>query len=72
MNAFKRLETVRFLDDWAYQENVRQKLLRPDNEKIKQLMKPFEEEIAKFLNTEILTTYSFPWNRLFEVEVELI
>lgn len=71
-NAFKRLETVRFLDDWAYQANVRQKLLRPDNEKIKQLMKPFEEEIAKFLNTEILTTYSFPWNRLFEVEVELI
>ena len=34
--AFKKLQTVRFLDDWAYQANVRQQLSLPDENLIKQ------------------------------------
>lgn len=70
--AFKRLQAVRFLDDWAYQANVRQMLSSPDVEKLTQLMKPFEKRVSEFLDIEINVRYSFPWNRLFEVEVEFI
>lgn len=70
--AFKRLQAIRLLDDWAYQANVRQKLSSPDTEKIKELMKPFEKRVAEFLGFDIRARYSFPWNRLFEVEIELI
>lgn len=69
--AFNRLEAVRFLDDWAYQANVRQKLSSPDCNEITKMMKPFEERITNILRTNIEAEYSFPWKRLFEVEVEL-
>lgn len=65
--AFKRLQTVRFLDDWAYQANVRQ----AGTMDIKDLMKPFEEKVFEKLNVHYNINYSFPWDRLFEVEVEL-
>lgn len=32
--AFKRLQAVRLLDDWAYQANVRQMLSVPDRENL--------------------------------------
>ena len=70
--AFKRLQAVRLLDDWAYQANVRQMLSLPDTEKITELMKPYEKRVAEFLGIDIRAKYSFPWNRLFEVEIELI
>ena len=35
-------------------------------------MNPFEKEVAKVLKTEFEVKYSFPWKRLFEVEVEHI
>lgn len=70
--AFKRLHAVRLLDDWAYQANVRQMLSVPDREKLAALMKPFEKRVSEFLGMEIKAEYYFPWNRLFEVEVELI
>lgn len=70
--AFKRLQAVRLLDDWAYQANVRQMLSVPDREKLAALMKPFEKRVSEFLGMEIKAEYYFPWNRLFEVEVELI
>lgn len=69
---FKKLEVVRFLDDWAYQANVRQTLSKPDTAKLTTKMKPFEKEVAKVLKTEFEVKYSFPWKRLFEVEVEYI
>ena len=66
-NAFKKLQAIRLLDDWAYQANVRQTL-----EKQKTFdMKNFENKVSKFLGLEINAEYSFPWNRLFEVEVKL-
>lgn len=69
--AFKRLQAVRFLDDWAYQANVRQMLSAPDVVGLAQKMKPFEERVSTLLGMEIQAQYSFPWKRLFEVEVEL-
>lgn len=69
---FKKLEIVRFLDDWAYQANVRQTLSKPDTTELTTQMKPFEKEVANVLKTEFEVKYFFPWKRLFEVEVEHI
>lgn len=71
INAFNKLMLTRFLDDWAYQANVRQELTEPDREKLAVKMKRYEDLLlAKFpVNSEI--SYTFPWNRLFEVEIEL-
>ena len=68
--AFKKLQITRFLDDWAYQANIRQKLEKPDVEKTTELMKDFEKTLEQVLNTEISVNYKFPWERLFEVEVD--
>lgn len=65
--AFKKVQMVRFLDDWAYQANIRQQITEPTN--INPLMKPFEQKVSEILNLPIRNEYSFPWNRLFEVEV---
>ena len=66
-----QLIITRFLDDWAYQANVRQMLTEPDPEKCKELMKPFEERLWKIFGVRYHVNYKFPWNRLFEVEIEL-
>ncbi len=64
---FKKLQAIRFLDDWAYQANVRQY----GTMDIKDLMKPFEDRVFEQLGVKYEVNYSFPWNRLFEVEIEL-
>lgn len=68
--AFKKLQMIRFLDDWAYQANIRVNGQTPD---IKDLMKPFEERLTKYLGYKPtnLTTYIYPWNRSFEIEISL-
>ena len=66
-NAFKKLQAIRLLDDWAYQANVRQTLENPTTFD----MKNFENKVSKFLDLKFNAEYSFPWNRLFEVEVNL-
>ena len=68
--AFKKLQMIRFLDDWAYQANVRGIIASPCN--IKELMKPYEKILAEiFLPEESEEfSYSFPWNRKFEVEID--
>ena len=65
--AFKRVQTIRLLDDWAYQANVRQTLTEP----IEPNMVVFEKMISKFLDYPVKANYSYPWNRLFEIEVDL-
>lgn len=71
--AFKNLQLVRFLDDWAYQANVRQILKaiskRPDVKQLKTIMAPFEKRMEKILGTKQKIKYRFPWKRFFEVEV---
>lgn len=69
--AFKRLQAVRLLDDWAYQANVRQQLESPDVSLLSEKMKPYEDKIKSLLGFDFSVKYSFPWNRLFEVKIEL-
>lgn len=65
--AFKKVQMIRFLDDWAYQANIRQQIKEPCN--IQELMKPYEETVSSLLGLEIRNEYFYPWNRLFEIEV---
>ena len=66
--AFKKLQLVRFLDDWAYQANVRQ--TKPDLLSVKENMIKFEKKLFDKLSLSYDLNYKFPWNRLFEVEIE--
>ena len=66
---FKKLQVIRFLDDWGYQANVRQQLPSPDEKLVKELMKPYEEKVFELLGVRYNISYKFPWNRLFEVEI---
>lgn len=76
--AFKKLQMIRFLDDWAYQANVRQAMKgkaekgkepRPDFRKLTKLMQPFEKRLQKVLRISPEVKYSFPWKRFFEIGV---
>jgi len=67
--AFKKLQITRFLDDWAYQANIRQALVSPDVSALTSGMKSFEKTVGKMFDTKVYVNYSYPWNRLFEVEV---
>ena len=66
---FNKLQITRFLDDWAYQANVRQMHTKTSINELALLMKEFEPVVANVLNSKIDVKYSYPWNRLFEVEV---
>lgn len=66
--AFKRLQIIRYLDDWGYQANVRSLIKEPCD--IKELMHPFEGKVFSKLKTPIFNVdYKYPWNRKFEIEV---
>ncbi len=73
--AFKKLQFVRFMDDWAYQANVRQELKKeiekPDIKITKSKMKKYEDRINTFLESDFKEVeYGFPWDRFFEIEVK--
>ena len=70
-NAFKKLQTIRFLDDWAYQANVRAKIDKTCE--ISGLMKPFEDKISQIfpLTNSFNLNYTYPWNRKFEIEIDI-
>lgn len=68
-NAFKKVQMIRFLDDWAYQANVRQIIEKGTLPDIRENMLPFEKRIENLLNIKINNNYIYPWNRKFEVEV---
>ena len=59
------------MDDWAYQANIRQSLTTPNIENLSDKMKDYEKIVSEVLNTEINAKYTYPWERLFEVEIEL-
>ena len=65
--AFKKLQMVRFLDDWAYQANVRGQIGKPCD--ISELMKPYEVQLSKIFGYEANPEYTYPWKRKFEVEI---
>lgn len=74
-NAFNKLQTVRLLDDWAYQANVRANIrneianLSPDI--LKENMLEYEKVIASKFQISNEIRYYFPWNRFFEIGVLL-
>ena len=68
--AFEKLQITRFLDDWAYQANVRQKLSNLDKRKLKSEMNNFEKKVREIFELDLDVNYTYPWNRLFEVEIE--
>ena len=68
--AFKKLQMIRFLDDWAYQANVRKQIDAPCD--IKTLMSPYFERLSKVFNCDAefsSAEYIYPWNRKFELEI---
>ena len=70
--AFKKLQMIRFLDDWAYQANVRKRITAPSD--ISEYMKPFAEKLSHILEYKIdypSISYTYPWNRTFEIETLL-
>lgn len=74
--AFKKLQMIRFLDDWAYQGKIRQKMKRKfvfvDVDYVTRKMRPYEKTLSeklKFYPTKV--EYSFPWDRSFEIEVSI-
>lgn len=71
LRAFKKLQLVRFLDDWAYQANVRQELSSVNIQELWAKMNPYETMIKEKLSiSDVNVKYSYPWERLFEVEIE--
>lgn len=74
--AFKKLQMVRFLDDWAYQANVRKvvKQLETglDTDILKEKMLPYEGILNEKIDLDLENiSYDYPWHRYFEIEVEL-
>lgn len=68
-DEFRKLQITRFLDDWAYQANVRQELTEPNLFILRLKMHEYEKVISRVLGTDINVKYLYPWNRLFEVEI---
>lgn len=66
--AFKKLQVIRFLDDWAYQANVRQLLIQP---MLNPPLQEYEKIISYFVDINFKAHYSYPWKRLFEIEIDL-
>lgn len=69
---FLKLQMTRFTDDWAYQANCRQELEKPDEKILNNIIKPYQKKVQHFLKREYNINCKYPWNRLFEVEVEFI
>lgn len=84
----KRLLAVRYLDDWAYQANIRQALaeeiIYPNkgslvylNEWRPQLTAEVQKRERQFAGQHLSwlppdqVTVTFPWNRMFEVKVDI-
>lgn len=67
---FKKAIATRFLDEWAYQANLRQSIRKNPDFDIEQGFIEYIQKVQKFLNleTEGLSFY-FPWDRTFEVGI---
>ena len=68
-HAFKKLQIIRFLDDWAYQANIRGQIQEPCD--ISNLIKSYEERLIEIFDYDIQDSikYIYPWKRKFEIEV---
>lgn len=66
--AFKKLQITRFLDDWAYQANVRQEKFTD----LKSSMIKYEKILFNKFDLYPNLKYNSIWKRLFEVDIEFI
>ena len=76
--AFKKLNTIRFLDDWAYQANIRRGVREQgaasskfEIESHTSKFQPFEDVIKEYFNYNYKARYSLPWSRSFEIEINI-
>lgn len=77
-SAFKKLQFIRFLDDWGYQA-ISRKFIRESAPNFNQALKEKEDElnknakiISEFLNcTPQKIEYSLPWERSFEIRIKI-
>lgn len=74
--SFKKIQMIRFLDDWAYQANVRaiakKEHSNVDINFVSEKMKPYEKYLEKKIDANFEEiVYNFPWQRLFEIEVSI-
>lgn len=78
-NDHKNMLTEQYIDNWAYQANIRKDIIRfAENKKTKGLITPeikeemiasLQEFVKKKLNLNPQTiSADFPWNRFFEIE----
>jgi hypothetical protein len=68
--AFKKCLLTRFLDDYAYQVQIRH--INSMEEEVNEKMKPFVKRFSELLNlNNVEVQFKLPWNRSFEVEVKL-
>lgn len=72
--SFDKLQIIRFLDDWAYQANIRGKICNNKTNLTSNIlnkkMKKYEKIVFSIFNiSEKRLNYSFPWNRFFEIEI---
>ena len=69
--AVLKLLSIRLLDDWAYQANLRQKLRQNPNFDLKNAYLEYIKKVEKFLNIKISDfSFYFPWDRTFEIGLE--
>ncbi len=69
--ALKEALYIRFADDWAYQTQVRRALTSAFAPHLQELLRPYLARIGDALAYKPeRQSISFPWNRLFEVEID--
>ena len=70
-NAFLKLIALRFLDDWAYQANLRQKLRKNADFNLKTAYFDYINKVEDFLGIDIFDfSFYFPWDRTFEIGLD--
>ena len=78
IKSFKKIQFIRFLDDWAYQA-ISRKFIRNSAPNFLEALKEKEEElnqkskiISAFLNYHPeKINYSLPWGRSFEIRIKI-
>ena len=70
-DAFKKTQYVRLLDDWTYQANVRRVIRTKEEASLSEEMKPYQEKVSNWLGYEKETSYSLPWDRTFEIKINV-